>query len=247
MLVKGATGVLANNGTKPSADIMLATKWYIYMFPLKFIYYFMILCNHIGIDEIIQNGRRDLLKFGGTLRVHMYKLTRYGNYGDSHYKDKAVAWPPYLNHGNPWTISLIPPDASLWSIHWLSKCHNIVVTSHGRQGVSNHRHLYCLLNNLYRLTSKKTSKLRIIGPLIGESTSAWGAVMRKGFPYHDVIIRSDRDFVGHFEIAHDLRCDVWSHCTEGHLTRATTVTLVRCPQMYWRRQKPRTWRQLSSH
>ena len=38
---------------------------------------------------------------------------------------------------------------------------------------SNHRQLDCLFNCLFNLTTKKTSKLHITGPLWGESTGDW--------------------------------------------------------------------------
>ena len=40
----------------------------------------------------------------------------------------------------------------------------------GRDGVSNHQPRDCLLNRLFRSTSKKTSKLPVTGPLCGEFT-----------------------------------------------------------------------------
>ena len=42
-----------------------------------------------------------------------------------------------------------------------------------RDGVSNHRHLDCLFNCVFRRRSKKTSKLRVTGPLWGEFTGDW--------------------------------------------------------------------------
>ena len=39
-----------------------------------------------------------------------------------------------------------------------------------RDGVSNHQHHYCLLNRLFRRTSKKTSKLRVTGLCEGNSS-----------------------------------------------------------------------------
>ena len=41
----------------------------------------------------------------------------------------------------------------------------------GHDGVSNHQRLDCLLNCLFRHRSKKTSKLRVTGPLYGELTA----------------------------------------------------------------------------
>ena len=43
------------------------------------------------------------------------------------------------------------------SIHSLQWCHN------ERDGFSDYRHLYCLLNRLFRRGSKKASKLRVTG------------------------------------------------------------------------------------
>ena len=66
----------------------------------------------------------------------------------------------------------------------LQQCHN------GRDGVSNHQRLYCLLNPV---CSKKTSKLRATGfcewnsPLTGEFPSQ-RPVTRKMFPFDDVIM-----------------------------------------------------------
>ena len=39
----------------------------------------------------------------------------------------------------------------------LQWCHN------ERDGISNHRHLYCLLSHFFKCSSKKTSKLRVTG------------------------------------------------------------------------------------
>ena len=64
-----------------------------------------------------------------------------------------------------------------------------------RDGVSNHRRLVCLLNRLFRCTSKKTSKLRVTGLCEGNSPVVGGClhkgpVTRKMFPFNDVIMRS---------------------------------------------------------
>ena len=62
-----------------------------------------------------------------------------------------------------------------------------------RDGVSNHRRLYCLLNRLFMRRSKNTSKLRVTG--LCEAIHRWppdslhrGPVTRKMFPIDDVII-----------------------------------------------------------
>ena len=46
---------------------------------------------------------------------------------------------------------------------------SFTVMSNGRHDVSEHRQLHCLFNSLMRLTTKKTSKCRINGPVWGES------------------------------------------------------------------------------
>ena len=62
-----------------------------------------------------------------------------------------------------------------------------------RDGVLNHRRLYCLFNRLFRRRSKKTSKLRVTGlcegnsPMIGEFPAKW-TVTRKMFPFDDAMM-----------------------------------------------------------
>ena len=53
-----------------------------------------------------------------------------------------------------------------------------------------HRQIVCLLNNMFRLTTKKMPNLRIPGPLCGESISDShkGSLMHKAFPWHDVFM-----------------------------------------------------------
>ena len=65
-----------------------------------------------------------------------------------------------------------------------------------RHGVSNHQPLDCLFYALFKLTSKKTSKVRVTGPLWGK-IHRWpvnfphkGPVTRKMFPFDDVIMFS---------------------------------------------------------
>ena len=59
--------------------------------------------------------------------------------------------------------------------------------------VSNHQPRGCLLNRLFRRTSKKTSKLRVTGLCVGNSPGPVnsphkGPVTRKMFPFDDVIM-----------------------------------------------------------
>ena len=56
-----------------------------------------------------------------------------------------------------------------------------------RDGISNHRHLDCLLNRLFRRISKEISKLHVTGP--GEVNSPHkGPITRTIFPFDDVIM-----------------------------------------------------------
>ena len=64
-------------------------------------------------------------------------------------------------------------------------------------GVSNHHPHGCLLNRLFRRTSKKTSKLRVTGLCVGKSPGPVnsphkGPITRKMFPFDDVISQSVR-------------------------------------------------------
>ena len=71
-------------------------------------------------------------------------------YRNSHYKDKMVSWLSYLYNGNPYTRK----EVFYFALQW---CHN------ERNGVSNHWHLDCLFNCLFRHRPKKTSKLCVTG------------------------------------------------------------------------------------
>ena len=70
-------------------------------------------------------------------------------------------------------------------------------------GVSNHQPRGCLLNRLFRRRSKKTSRLRVTGLCVGNSTGPVnsphkGPVTRKMFPFDDVIM----DFTFHYLSQH---------------------------------------------
>ena len=79
-----------------------------------------------------------------------------------------------------------------WSYWWLQWRHN------EPDWVSNHQPHDCLLNRLFRLRSKKTSKLRVTGLCEGihrgpvNSPHKW-PVAQKMFPFDDVIMSSVRD------------------------------------------------------
>ena len=64
-----------------------------------------------------------------------------------------------------------------------------------RDGFSNHRRLYCLLNRLSRRRSRKTSNFRVIGlcegnPPVTGGCPHKGSVTRKMFPFDGVVMHS---------------------------------------------------------
>ena len=95
---------------------------------------------------------------------------------------------------------------------------NITATPHEPQGVSNHRPLDCLFNNLSRLPTKKLWKLRITGRLWREFSLVDSPLERpvrwKACPYHNVISnnvilsgthickvqRTNKDYNRHFRL-----------------------------------------------
>ena len=71
----------------------------------------------------------------------------------------------------------------------------------GRDCVSNQQPRDCLLKRLFRLRSKKTSKLRVTGLCAGKSPGPVNSphkwpVTRKMFPFYDVIMLNLKD-IGH--------------------------------------------------
>ena len=67
----------------------------------------------------------------------------------------------------------------------------------GRDGVSNHHRIYCLLNRLFRCRSKKTPKLRVTDFVRGihrcpVNSPQKGPVTWKIFPFDDIIMESPR-------------------------------------------------------
>ena len=75
-----------------------------------------------------------------------------------------------------------------------------------RNGASNHRHLYCLLNSWSRRRSKKTLKIRVAGLCAGNSPvtvkiSAQRTITRKMFPFDDVIMVRWRNLENVFILA----------------------------------------------
>ena len=76
------------------------------------------------------------------------------------------------------------------ALHWRHNDHD---------GVSNHQPYGCLLNRLFRLRSKKTSKLRVTGLCVGNSPGPVnsphkGPVTRKMFPFDDVIMATESGY-----------------------------------------------------
>ena len=82
------------------------------------------------------------------------------------------------------TISVLTDKSLKIPLHWRHNDHD---------GVSNHQPHGCLLNRLFRRTSKKTSKLRVTGLYVRNSPGPVnsphkGLVKRKIFPFDDIIM-----------------------------------------------------------
>ena len=94
-----------------------------------------------------------------------------------------------LCEGNPPVIGGFPSqrasyaeNVSIWWYEFMTaametaagdcRAIHITVTSHEHRRVWDHRWFNCVFNSLFRLTSKKTPKLYITGPLGGELTAA---------------------------------------------------------------------------
>ena len=88
----------------------------------------------------------------------------------------------------------------------LQWCHN------EHDGVSNHWRLDGLLNRLVRRKSRKTSKLRVTGPLWGEFTS------HRLFSFDDVIMHKKNHKLKHVLIS-------WLNCYYTALTKFATSSL----------------------
>ena len=90
----------------------------------------------------------------------------------------------------------------LGSLQWRHNDHD---------SVSNHQPHGCLLNHLFRRRSKKTSKLRVTGLCVGNSPGPVdsphkGPVMRKMFPFDDVIM----SYLGtNMNMDGMVRCEIW--------------------------------------
>ena len=98
----------------------------------------------------------------------------------------------YRNDSIAWCIQLFPP---------------IAVMSHEHHSISNHQQLDCMINRLFRLTSKKTPKFcASLIPWWGGSPSVdfphKGPVMQKVFPCHDITVECCCNMVQYDMILH---------------------------------------------
>ena len=89
-------------------------------------------------------------------------------------------------------------------------------TSHERHGVSNHRQLYCLLINLFKLTTKQAPTLWIVCPLWGDSNGQRWIPFAKGQRYGS---HFHKIFVGYKKLGQLLR-----HCTFEQLDKFNPST-----------------------
>ena len=92
----------------------------------------------------------------------------------------------------------------------------------GRDGVSNHKCDYCLLNRLFKCRSKKTSKFRVTGLCAGHSPYK-KPVTRKMFPFDDVIMSNTGHWCFLFNI---LKCCWTNSWFVGDLRRQNDNILV---------------------
>ena len=110
----------------------------------------------------------------------------------------------YRNDSIAWCIWLLPP---------------IAVMSHEHHSISNHWQLYCMINRLFRLTSKKTPKFcASLIPWWGGSPSVdfphKGPVMQKLFPCHDITVECCCNMVQYNMILHT-PCRNWGRISWG--------------------------------
>ena len=73
-------------------------------------------------------------------------------------------WPVNSPHKGPTTGKMFPFDDVMWDLCKSLQWHHNVPND-----VSNHRHLDCLFNHLFKSRSKKTPKLRVTGICEGNS------------------------------------------------------------------------------
>ena len=102
--------------------------------------------------------------------VQSFNHTNFGNLTHTNFLWRAMMPNekyPYAEV-NMWLISSNYNRFHKKALRWRHNGHNCV---------SNHQHRHCLLNRLFERRSKKTSQLRVTGP-----------VTRKMFPFDDVIM-----------------------------------------------------------
>ena len=100
--------------------------------------------------------------------------------------DRSIL-PMFLKSASMTLVYTIVPDpGTLMNIvnlgSWFShQAHGALAWRHyERHGVWNHWQIDCLLNRVFRLTSKETSHARVTGPLWWESDGDWWISLTKG-------------------------------------------------------------------
>ena len=110
--------------------------------------------------------------------------------------------------GNPklvrWDLYIETDLRVMLQDHWASRAQTPTLQWHHNEhhGISNHRHLDCLLSCLFRRTSIMISKLCVTGlceanPLVTCGSPHKGPIMREMFPFDDVIINSPNGLRAH--------------------------------------------------
>ena len=136
-----------------------------------------------------------------------------------------------------WFIIILPISLSVISLsnHAWTKLnqyqtkptiHIITVKSHEHHCISNHQHLNCLFNSLFRLTPMETSKLCITGPMWGESTHNWWFRSQRAsdagsFPYHDGLMYVILGLQCTWLPAHTLTSN--KHCQHRHFIQTSKI------------------------
>ena len=111
------------------------------------------------------------LSYVYTLPCHLAHIHTWQNRGFCH---NMVHFTTYAHRSTlRKDISMIRTSLMNWMSDQWSYFKIITVMSHEHHGISNYQKLICLLNSLFRLTTKKTIKLWIAGPLWGKSTTKW--------------------------------------------------------------------------
>ena len=158
----------------------------------------------------VESDRSSLLKFVSinvTLRQSQYDLDT-----SNELKHLSTGWIRYPLFAA--VTGIYPHLAPQYPLQWR---HN------GRDGVSNHLRLGCLLNRLFRCRSKKTSKIRVTG-LCGGNSPVTGE-----FPSQRASIADNVSIWWRHHAMHGLRppvvlwCCVWMHSCIGVSKHGATV------------------------